>query len=265
MTDEQRASLNPEDFIEGGGLYDDVDATITEAIFVEWDYNGKMPTSSPALKITFDIPALAEDEDDYEGTEEYWSAGSAQNWVPSKDGKSLYKVGTASQLAKDSNASIFLKYLRDAERKFGKLLAEGDISVLDGTQVHLQRFPAPERKGLAKKESKYEKTILLVSEVKAMPGEEAASGKKSTKSKGKGKKDTPKDTGDVDVAEIAQDFVIGLLAEKTEIESKKLPTEALKHFKKDPNVKAIVGLMATPDFLNDGPWEYANGMVKIGE
>lgn len=268
MTDEQRASLNPDDFVEGGGLYDDVDATIAEARFAEWDYFGKQPTPSPALMINFNIPVLAEDDDDYDGTVEYWSAGSSQNWVPAADGKSLLKVGTATALAKDSNTSLFLKSLRDAERKIGKMLADskGDISVLEGIKVHLKRFPAPERKGLQKKESKYEKTILLVSEVIALAGEKGKVGGKST-SKGKTGADTDTGSDGGDAREKAQAFVLDVLAEKTEIESKKLPTAAMKHFKKDPDAKVIVGLMAKPDFLGaeDNPWTYANGMVKLGD
>jgi hypothetical protein len=33
MTKEAAASLNPEDFVEGGGLIDDVDVTFKECVF----------------------------------------------------------------------------------------------------------------------------------------------------------------------------------------------------------------------------------------
>ena len=87
--------LGPSSFVEGTGLISDVDAVFSEVEFVLWDYNGKIPEPAPALKVLLEVEG--------EGVEQYWSAGSAKEFLPSDDGKMLLPVGSQTGLNKNSN------------------------------------------------------------------------------------------------------------------------------------------------------------------
>ena len=90
---EQTASLNPENFVEGGGLIDDVDVTFKECIFDMFDYNGKVVPGVPSLKITMGM------EDDEEAVQ-YYSVGSANDWIPSEDHLREVRGRTPSDLSR---------------------------------------------------------------------------------------------------------------------------------------------------------------------
>ena len=161
------ASLNPETFTEGGGLIDDVDVVFEECSFTMFDYNGKVVPGVPSLKVEMSC----EDFDD--NIEQFFSMGSSKDWIPSEDGSQLISVGSVTSIRMTSNGGIFLKSLIDAGFPVDEL--GDDITVLNGLQAHVIRVPAPKRPGLKKKVrddgKEYEETILIVSEIIAMPGE----------------------------------------------------------------------------------------------
>ncbi len=248
-------SLNPETFTEGGGLIDDVDVVIKEARFVMWDYNGKSAAGdSPCLHLNLDL--------DGDEVEQYYSMGAAKDWMPSEDGKNLLAVGSASGIRKSSNGGIFLMSLIDAGFPADDL-AE-DVSVLDGLQAHMVQVPAPKRKGLKdEKESKYEKTILVVSSIIALPGEKKKpkgapknAGSGSTKPKGKATAKTEEPDNDINSAAVTA--ILGILADEPTLTKKDIPAKLFSVLGKDPNRNAIIKLAFDDEFLSSGPWTYAD-------
>ena len=246
MSKQQAASLNPEEMIEGGGLIDDVDVVFESCMFEMFDYNGQVVPAIPTLKVEMSNADLEEN------MLQYYSMGSAQDWMPSEDGSQLLAVGSATQLRKSTNGAFFLSALISAGFPAEDL--GDDISNINGLQAHVIQMPAPTRKGLkpSKKEQEREekygpKTILVVSEVIAMPGEKKkpAAGKKTGGKKpaaGSKKKATGgKKEASGDVAEKATAVVLAILEAEGTIEKKKLPTTIFKHelTKKDPDKNAI--------------------------
>lgn len=259
-------NLNPEGFTQGG-LLDDVTAEILEAKFAMFDYNGAAPPT-PA------IYAKLSSEDGE--AEQYWSVGSAKDWEPSKDGKTLEPLGSASTLRLSSNGAIFLKNLVDAGFDSEKL-EPGDITVLTGLVAHFIRVPAPKR-GIKKEPredgKQFEDTVLVVDQIISMPGEK----KKTPPAKGKpaaakpsGGKAKPKaaaeeSSGADGIEAEAIEYVLGKLAEAGEpIPKKTLTTQAFKDLEDNANRQKIVQLVFADAFLGgDGvPWSFEDGMVSM--
>ncbi len=244
---EKGASLKPSGFIEGGGLLDNVDVVWKNPRFEMWDYAGKGPS----------IPALAIDlePDEGEAITQYWSAGNADDWSPSKDGTKLVPTGKASSLSKSSNVYQLLKSLVEADFPEDKM--EDDVSIYEGMKCHMVRIKAPDRPGLKQEKKKYEASVLVVDTIIQMPGEE---GEKTGNVKGK--------AGD-EVTDKATQVVMEILSEnpkglsKTELASKafgKLKTEKVEQ----TTINAIVKLIAGKDetFISSGPWTYEKGVVS---
>jgi hypothetical protein len=125
-------SLLPADAVEGAGLpLDDVDVIIKEARFALWNYNGTQ-AEGPALRVIFV-------DGEEKSHEQYFSAGKIEKSVPSDDGKKLLPVSDASPkgLNKSTKAFTFLASLFNADPAVGTLLADGDVSKLDGLRAHV--------------------------------------------------------------------------------------------------------------------------------
>lgn len=253
----EAVSLNPEDFTEGGGLIDDIDVILKENVFDMFDYNGTVQPGVPSLKITMD----------HEGDNviQYYSMGSANDWLPSEDGKQLIAVGKAQNIRLSSNGGIFLKSLIDAGFPADKL--SDDISILDGLQAHVIRVPAPKRPGLEKKEKKYEDTILIVSEIKALPWEKKtpkgapakAASKAAAGKKAPAKKEEATE-GD-DASDEATNVILAILADAGSVSKKELPGMIFKTEKDNPNRNDIIKMAFDEEFLNNGPWNYEDGVL----
>lgn len=160
-------SLRPSDAV-AGGLIDDIDAIITDAKFMMYDYNGTVDPAVPALGIELET----KDGGKYE---EYLSAGDAKYFVPSGDGKTLTKVGDKDHLTNSCKLMVFMGELVNAGFPEDKLGA-GDISVLKGLNAHFQRKADKARAGLVRtgKNADRQQTTLVVTKIHAMPGEKAA-------------------------------------------------------------------------------------------
>lgn len=260
---EQVASLNPDNFVEGGGLIDDMDVTFKECLFDMFDYNGKVVPGVPSLKITMKM------EDDEEAVQ-YYSIGSSNDWIPSEDGSQLVAVGKASNIRMTTNGGIFLKALIDAGFPVDKL--GNDITILDGMQAHVIRVPAPKRPGLQKKEradgKKFDETILIVSEILTLPWEKskpkgapkgkAAGGKKAASVE---KKAAPKATETEEDSDAATMAVLSILEEVGTITKKELPGKIFQTEKENPDRNAIVKAVFDNAFLEAGPWDYEDGVL----
>jgi len=244
---EKGASLKPSGFSEGGGLLDNVDVVWKNPRFEMWDYAGKGPS----------IPALAIDLEPDEGDviTQYWSAGNADDWSPSKDGTKLVPIGKALSLSKSSNVYQLLKSLVEAD--FPEDQMEDDISIYEGMKCHMVRIKAPERPGLKQKEKKYEASVLVVDTILQMPGKE---GEKTGNVKGK--------AGD-EVSDKATQVVMEILGENPkEIQKMALASKAFGKLKAEKvdqtTINAIVQLIGGKDetFISSGPWTYKNGIVS---
>ena len=264
--EETGVSLRPSDMVEGG-LLDDVVATVVEARFVMWDYDGKSDSGDvPLLKCT-----LATD-DDHE-VDQYWSAGSAKDWAPSADGKRLIPVGNAKGINLRSNLGVFLTSAINAGFPPEKL--EDDISVLDGMVAHFIQVAAPKRSGLpvrAREDGReFEKTILTVDEISKLPWEKGKGGKSKTTSKsGKGKAaSSSKDAGDGEVEAKAEEVIVLGLAEAEDagLKKKELPGLVLKYAKDFSGRTKLLKVIYDEDFLTgeDRPWVYEDGVITAQE
>lgn len=261
-------SLNPETFLEGGGLIGDVDVLFKSNTFAMFDYGGTVPGGSPSLKAVM----LAEGEE--EEMDQYYSLGNARDWQPSDDGTQLVAIGNATGIRATSNGGMFLKALVDAGFPADKL--GDDITVLDGLQAHVIRVPVPERAGIAKskkqkdREEKYgPPTLLIVSEIITLPWEKAkakgapkkAAAKGKAKAKAKGKK-TGEESGGAD--EKAVETVMAILAEDGTVAKKDLPAKIFQAMKTDPDRNEVIKLVFDDAFLSNGPWGYEDGTLIAG-
>lgn len=165
-------SLRPSTFSQGGGLIDDVDVTVNRARFVSYDFEGKSDVAKLCLML-----ALV----DAEGAEhpQYFSAGDLQYFAPSEDpkneelnGVTIVQVGEKTSLNGGTNAALFLNSLVQAGFPEDKL-DEGDIRVLEGTVMHVNRVPQPKRGNLPKRPGQEGKElmVLVCTAIKSMPGE----------------------------------------------------------------------------------------------
>lgn len=230
---EARVNLNPETYVEGG-LFDDVDALMTNVKFEQYDYDGKSPVAVPALG------ADIKPDDAEKPIRQYWSMGDPKKFAASKDGKSLVPLVEKAMLAKTSNGAIFMKSLVEVGFPADKL-NEGDISVLDGLKAHFVRIPEPERKNL-KKEKKGE--ILVVTSIINLPGEEP----KTNGDKGDG----GAAAGGGDVTEEAVNVLTQLVVENDgKLAKKDIAGKAMKVLAANPNKGEILKLYFKEDFIKE--------------
>lgn len=185
------------DDAEQGGLPDDLDAIITEMECVLFDYNGTLDEPVPAIRVEF-TPI----EEGAEPFEQHYTAGSSKRLIPSDDGGCFVpneeENSKSKGLTTGCNAHIFLTSLQDAgfppPKEWEKPDQLGETIV--GTLCHVMRVPQKQRKGLEVAEGEGDarpKTILVVTEIHGMPGEDhddkiaelTSGGKKKGKAKAK--------------------------------------------------------------------------------
>ena len=126
-------SLKPGDMATGGGgILADTNTRWNKLRFKMYDYGGKMP-AVPALVIEYT------DLDDEENFEQAWSIGNKDDYVPSKDGKS---VVTEKSLRASSNMGMLWASLANAigEDDFAANV-EDDITALEGLECHMIQVP----------------------------------------------------------------------------------------------------------------------------
>lgn len=274
MAKEAGVSINPENFLLGGGLVDDANMVWDLVEFTMFDYGGKA-APAPAIHISMT------DQESGEQHDQYYSVGRAQDWTPSEDGKRLVAIGSASGIRGNSNGGILLASAVNAGFPVDQL--SDDISVMQGTVAHMIRVPAPKRPGLAKQKnadgSDRESTILTVDEILSLPGEKKAvkgqpkkkapaGAPKTTKAAAPAPAPTEGEGGEGDdLASVAVEFVINAAVEAGgSIAKKSLPSKVFKDLKDNPNKAAISKMVFDDTFLGgEGvPWEYADGVVTMG-
>ena len=248
-------SLKPSEQTAGGLLLDDVDVSFDKNRFV-------MSTEIEGYSAPEPVPGLLSEIttiEDGETTKQFFSCGSAKDFVPSKDGKKLESVSGVTALRKSSNTAMLLTSIVNAgfpEEQLGD-----DISNLDGMVAHVIQVAAPKRGGLlsdkrvGKDGREYDRTNTVVSKIVSMPGE----GKK--KGKGKGGK-APSE----DVTKAAQAAVLNvLIAAGDALAKHDLPGLVFSKLK-GAERQAVMPLIQDDEFLsNSDTWTYEDGKLTLAE
>ena len=255
MGKEVGASLSPESYMEGGGLINDVDVRWKECRFELWDYNGKVPVAVPALKVTMDVIG----DDEAVEVVQYFSAGNAKDWTPSKDGRKLVSVGAASGITKTSNLAILITSLIEA--KFPPDKIEEDCTIFEGMEAHMVRVKAPERKGLVRTPradgKEYESQNLVVDKILKFPWD-----KKVGKDTGKATEKESSGPSGEDMTDKAQNIIMEILEKNPKgLDKKKLTNAVFNALKTDSDRNEIVKMVYDEEFLKTGPWSYEKGVV----
>lgn len=264
-------SINPANAVQGGGQFDDVDVVIKSVRTTLWDYNGKIPSPVVALMVTFQ-------HDEGGEFSQYYSAGDPKHFVPSEDGRTFVPVGNVAGLNENTNAMAFLVSLINSGFPSDKVT--DDVTVFEGTRVHVQSIPQPKRPGLVQSAGK--NTVLVVNKIFSLPWDQPKAVSKAPKI---GPKAGPVQvqtqaavaettspagaltpTGEAMHAK-AIEGVVGILASKGgQIPKAQIAQEAFKAFAKDPERNAIVAMIYTDAFLGQpgAPWSFDGTMIKLG-
>lgn len=151
-----------------GGIIDDIDVNILDAVFIQYDYQGNIDHEILALGIQYQ-------DDNGKTYDQYYSAGELSYFIPSDDARSIVPVGDKSMLAETSNAAKFLASLMEAGVD-PEVLGAGSLEPLIGMRVHVKQHAQPKRQGLIRggKNADREPTVLLVTQILAYPGEKPA-------------------------------------------------------------------------------------------
>jgi len=252
--------LRPSGFSEGGGLLDDVNATVKEARFEIFDYQGK-GNAAPSARFTLSL-------EDGSEVSQNWSCGKATDWTPSEDGKTLVAIGRATSLNRQSNVALLLESIVNSgfpEDKIGD-----DISIFEGMEAHFVRVPAPERKGLTKRTDAQgnviEQTVLVVDKIIKLPWEKKAS---APKGQAKAPASAPKAPARAaaegeDLTEVASAAVLEILAENPDgVAKAQLPALLFKKLASHPKKAQIMQVAFKNEFLSSGSWTYDKGKLSL--
>lgn len=167
MKEMKGVSLDPDDFVVGGGLFGAGPAVAKEHRFGMFDYNGKRKPV-PALLVTFER----------DGEEHIESYTVGNGWKPSQDGEYIIPRAGQSSLNDGCKAAKYIAALRD-ECGMPKGTVAQRISILDGISGTLDRKPLEKVEGSEKAGS-----ILIFTDLSEAPWvSNGASGKKKTSTK----------------------------------------------------------------------------------
>jgi hypothetical protein len=275
----QGVSLKPADAQAGGGVLEalnDTDATIKACRVVLWNYNNTQISAAPFLAVTYQFEDGSEFEQKYKG-------GDAKFLVPSQDGKEFVPVDSNADrtgLPDGCNALIWLTDIVNAG--FPEHLIGRDVSVFEGTRVHLNVKPQPKRPGLKEGNDKA-KDILVVTKILALPGQaQAGTAGKVTKGKA-GAKAAPATASQGVAAPVGQASADAVQARAIEVVMEILTSNggsvpkvaiANKAFKimqdaKDPLRNDVSKLVFKDEFLSGGlvdvPFSFDGTTVSLGE
>lgn len=239
MATERYISLKPSEATHGGGMVPEGEYEISDAKFINWDYNGSVQVAVPALGVEYKT-----DEDIKYA--QYYSAGDAKNLEPADEGKRLRSKGTATALNDSTNCFAFMKSLVNSGFSEDKIA--DDISILVGCRVKVVHEAAPEREIGGRKIEK--KMIAVIGKVLSVPGEKtkkAATAAKKTSGNGSESAMTGERLTK------AAGIIIGVLKEHGGQLDKKAMSTAI--FRKmpatDPDRGDILNLLIDDGFLKD--------------
>lgn len=270
-------SLRPSTFTEGG-LLDDVDVRVTAASFLLYDYGGKSTRGvSPALGLTI----THQEGDETKENDQYFSAGDAAYFYPSKDNASkssdnmgdyLIPIGDKQGLNGNTNLAKFLTSLVNAGYPEDKL-DNFKASDLVGLEFHLKR-EAVKRTGLIRTgpNANREQTVITVSKIIKLPWETgtakpAATTKAATNGKANGAAAAPA-AGDGALVEKCNETLMMVLMEAGggPLPKTKAATLAFNALKGDPMQKIVSQSLYKDDILHQLPGIAFDGAaVRLSE
>lgn len=255
-------SIKPSQFLHGGGLVDDVDATIKSAKWLIWDYNGKG-------KDTVALHVVYVDDEDKEH-DAYYSAGDPKAFVPNrKDPHQLDLIGQRTGLSDGSNFFQFITSLVNAGFPEDDI-PDNDVSFLEGLYVHIKREQQPERKGISKDPNDTrDRTVLCISKVYESKAAAKKGGAKAGAAKAAGKPNgaAAAANGNGALDEKAQGIIVELLGDNGGTLTKmKLTQLGFAKLKGDEDQAELSKMMFKDEFLGkDGqPWEFDGKTVTLG-
>lgn len=279
MSEQNRVSFLPSDQVQGGSL-SDVDALIHSARFETFNYRGQADPVC-ALLVTYLPKGMDVDVDDIpDHLKQAYSCGPLDKYTPSDDGKYVIAASAAKGFNKSSNVAMFFTALVNKGFPMEKLGA-GDISCLDGMDVHLVQVTQPKREGLKGADDSKSRGIVLIDRINALPGEGTAAAPAAAAAPAKAKKESaPKATAgqaaasagkvsatDPEIVGSAQATIAQLAMEnggkitKAEIAGKIF--KALSDEKDAARKNAIIQAAYKDDTLKTGPWTFDGTTVTM--
>jgi len=225
-----------------GMVLSEANVTVVGAKFTMWDYAGKRAESSPALCVSLkDTGGDVHDQ--------YYSAGNADDFAPSSDGKALEIITDREKVHEQTNFAKFMEHLFSAG--FPKTAVDNDdIGCLVGTRGHVSQVVIKRTGGNVQAEG----NLLVFDKIDALPGE------------GEGGDGSASD----ELRTEAESIVVEILSEAGgALKRNQLLGKVLKHPTFVATEKSarteLLNLIKGEDFImgEDTPWEVKNGELAI--
>lgn len=172
------ASFATEDMKEGTGLFDDVDATLTNLQFTKEAPDNYAAQGNPIFAVVHMLLTGDAPEEERKVSQSYsLGAQAGDNFTISEDGYKLIPTNDDAAPRADSKFGTFCKYLQ-ASQVPASLLKNGDFSKLIGLTGHFKRVADKERtfaeeNGRGARKSKFPPSTLVLTKLIALPGEKA--------------------------------------------------------------------------------------------
>lgn len=253
-------SLNPASFKAGGGLFDDVDAVITQVRYTDEAPEGY--TAQGDANPLFALLGIQIDGAEAAVTQHISLGGkSGNNFSVINDGKGLEPLVDDAGISDKAKYAMFISSLVNEGFPGDRLESDDfDPTPIEGTRVHLNRVPTGfdqtfgnKRKGKDGKE--YGDTALVVTKIHYLPEDAPAVATKGAKANGKAasSKLTPKAqaaSASNDLEDQALTTLKALLAENGTFKRQQITLLANKELMKDKNRTPIVKIMFSEEFLS---------------
>lgn len=265
---EQNISFWPDDFVQGG-LLQDVDVLIKEAVWEIFDYQGKANVANPPCSLKMTLQPVGSEETH----EDFISCGPSSDWVPNPEtnGDTIAAVGTGTTLKKGSNFHLFVESLKECGMPKA-LLAGGKASALVGLVFHLDRPVRPKMAGIEDKNaSGREKTYIKCSKIISLPGEgkgkPKAGGAAAAANAGKATSGTPAGAGGGkalsgdDLSAFVLEKVVNLLETEGTVQMTQVRAKVLPQLKE----LAATSKAAVHKLVADADWYTNNGLTVTEE
>lgn len=227
-----------------GTVISEADVTIAKACCMMFDYQGTR-AAVPAVVITYKTSG----GDVYE---QGYTVGSADDYAPSKDGKTLDILTDREKIHEQSNFAHFMEAFFKAGFP-SKRMNNDDIGCIVGTQGHVRQETIKRTGGNVKAET----SLLVFDRVTGLPGE--------SKSDSAG----AATDSDATATEAAQ-IMIEILSETGSVERKKLlpmviKSDSYKALDKDGKTAVLNTIKSDEFVLNSADWSVdKTGIVSLG-
>lgn len=139
-------SLHPEDAISGG-LFEEGVYRITDAHFLEWDYD-----KPEGGNVGFGLMVNLTNAESGKTDKKFWSVGASTLWSTTEDGQELLPLGTTRGVRESCNFMQLMGSLLEAGYPTEKLKTDRVGDIYNGLLVHLINKKAPSREGMEPRE-----------------------------------------------------------------------------------------------------------------